>query len=288
MFLAAIFGGLTIGAVALAEDQAAPGDINLSPKRVVFDSGGRTATVYIFNRGNTPATYSISLIDRVMTSDGRIMAATDATKEPTRAALASTLKSSRDFIEFAPRRVTLQPNESQTVRIRAMRPASLAPGEYRTHLTVTSVPPEDAGITAEQAVAMGSGQLTIHIVPQFSLSIPLIVRQGPVDSRASIEGTHLGLPSEVATTGVPRPAAIVSAVLVRLGANSVYGNLEVRAGHDVIGVLRGIAIYPEVERRAVQIPLTKFPAHGANLSLVFLDDDAHPGTELARVTLASP
>src|SRR5205085_7936097 len=126
------------------------------------------------------------------------------------------------------------------VRLRALRPNDLAPGEYRTHLTVTEVPPEDIGLTAEQAAQIGPKELSIRIVPIFSLSIPLIVRQGDVDVRAGLESPHLTTEKAGATGEERKPA--VGITLARLGTNSVYGNLEVRRGSEVLGAVRGIAV----------------------------------------------
>src|SRR4029077_9354159 len=81
---------------------AGAGDINVSPKRIVFDAAGHSATVYLFNRGDGPATYSIAVIDRVMIPDGQILAVDDAKKDPSDAAYAAKLTSARDFIQFTP------------------------------------------------------------------------------------------------------------------------------------------------------------------------------------------
>lgn len=250
-------------------------DINLSPLRVVFEKGGRSETLFVFNHGDSPATYKIELIDRMMTKDGRLLPVTEALEDPALEPAVPDVHSAKDFIVYTPRRITLAPNESQTIRVQALRPAGLADGEYRTHLTVTAVPPEDTGVTAEQLSQTSKGELAIRIVPVFSLSIPLIVRQGPTDIRALIENAEV-------------LSGAVNAEIVRLGANSVYGDIEVLAGKDVIGVVKGVAVYPEVKRRSVRVPLTRAPNPGEELSLVFFDSDQHPGAELARQSLRAP
>lgn len=265
-------------ALAADEPAAAGPDINLSPLRVVFANSARSQTVFVFNHGPTAATYKVDVIDRTMTNDGRLMPVADALEDPALAATAAQVKSAKDFIVFTPRRITLQPNESQTIRVQVLRPAGLAPGEYRTHLTVTTVPPEDAGLTAAQAAKPGKGELAFRIVPVFSLSIPLIVRQGSAEIRASIEGAHVASGTDTA----------VIADLVRLGANSVYGDIRVTDGDDVIGFVKGVAVYPEIARRSLRIALTRKPKSGDALSLVFLDADQSAGAELAKETLKAP
>lgn len=266
------------------------GDINVSPKRIVFDASGHGATVYLFNRGDGAATYSIAVIDRVMIPDGQILSVDDAKTNPSQAAFAAKVTSAKDFIQFTPRRVTLKPNESQTIRLRALKPDSLPPGEYRTHLTITAVPPEDAGLTAEQAVTPGSKELSVRIMPVFSLSIPLIVRQGDVEVRAGLEGPRLTW-DETPTgpaTGKSQKVAVISVTIDRLGHNSVYGNVEVRSGDEVLGAVRGVGVYPEVERRFVKVPLSRPPKPNENLSVVLVDDDTQPGMELAKVPFVAP
>jgi len=251
----------------------------------VFGPNGRGATVYVFNRGTAPATYSIAVIDRAMMPDGRIEAIDDANKNASEAAVAARVKSARDFVIFTPRRVTLKPNESQTVRLRAIRPANLASGEYRTHLTVTALPPEDVGLTADEAVKPAPGQLAVRVVPVFSISIPLIVRQGAAEVRAALERPRYTLERG---PGGQQNVAVVALELARLGASSVYGNIEVRRGDEVLGAVQGLAVYPEIARRAVQIPLSKIPPSGTELSIVLVDDDTQPGVELAKAVLTVP
>jgi hypothetical protein len=45
-----------------------------------------------------------------------------------------------------------------------------------------------------------------------------------------------------------------------------------------------VAVYTEVDRRAVQIPLTRAVARGEQLEIVLKDDDNKPGTVLSTLT----
>jgi P pilus assembly chaperone PapD len=269
-------------------------DLNITPKRIVAESAGRTATVYIFNRGSAPATYAIGLVDRAMTPDGQIRPVDDVARDPGGAAVVAAMKSAAPLIVYTPRRVTLPPGESQTVRLRIVRPGDLAPGEYRTHLTVTQLPPENAGLTAEQAVApLGEGQLAVRVVSLFSLSIPVIVRNGPPDVRAGIDHVALQVGDEAGSPASARRQAALSLDLVRLGGSSLYGDVEVRAmtgakGGQVIGGMRGVAVYTEVGRRSLVVPLTRLPAPHERLALTFLDDDTRPGAALATAIFTAP
>lgn len=247
-------------------------DLNISPKRVVFGPGERSATVYVFNQGDQPATYTVEMVDRVMTSDGRIVSADE---EPD-----AKLESARELVQYTPRRVTLQPRASQAIRVRAR---SGGAGEYRTHLTVTALPPENAGFTVDQAAAGTAEEVSLQVVALFSVSIPVIVRDGPVDARAAIDRVSLRQDEH---------QSLLSLDLVRMGANSVYGDVEVfaetPAGRTPVTAVRGVAVYPEVERRTLVIALPQPSVAGQVLTIVYRDDDAERGEVLASATLVAP
>lgn len=247
-------------------------DLNISPKRVVFGPGERSATVYVFNQGDAPASYSVELVDRVMTPDGQIVAAADRPDV--------TVSSAADLVQYTPRRITLQPRESQAIRVRA-RPGG--DGEHRSHLTVTALPPENAGFTVDQAAAGPGDAVSLQVIALFSVSIPVIVRDGPTDARAAID--RLSLSREAAQT-------LLSLDLVRLGASSVYGDVEISVadadGPRLVTAVRGVAVYPEVERRTVVAVLPQGVQPGQTLSVAYRDDDTAQGEVLATATLVAP
>lgn len=267
-------------------------DLNVSPKRVVLDTSGRSATIYVFNQGDQAATYSVGLVDRVMFADGSIQPMDEAMADPAKAIVAAGVKSAKAMITYTPRRVTLQPRTSQVVRLRVLRPADLPAGEYRTHLTVTAIPPEDTGVTAEQAASGAQpGALAVRINALFSLSIPVIVRQGAAEVRAGIENLRYEARDIAPGAGGPaKPTGVLSLDLTRLGASSVFGDVEVRGGPkgEVLGGVRGVGVYPEIDRRRVVLPLRTLPARGEALTIVLKDDDTQPGAILATVRFTIP
>lgn len=250
-------------------------DLNISPKRVVFEGAQKSSTVFVYNRGGSAVSYKIELIDRVMTPDGQIRATGELAKTADGAAAAARLKSAAAMIQFTPRRVTLAPGQSQTIRLRMLAPAGLADGEYRTTLTVSALPPEDAGLTADQAVDASGRELSVKVIALFGVSIPLIVRRGPHEVRAAFQD------AKVDRTGL-------HLVLLRQGVGSIYGDIELRRGGakgEVVGALKGVGVYEEVDRRPLDVMLTKPVAPGEKLTLLFRDDDAKAGTVLASDAL---
>lgn len=273
LFVAALSAAATVALSAAPASAQVGADLNISPKRVVFSPGERSATVYVFNQGDQPATYTVELVDRVMLPDGQIAPAAEHADV--------SLASAADLVQHTPRRVTLQPRESQAIRLRA-RPVGDGSPERRTHLTVTALPPETSGFTAEQAAAATEGEVALQVIALFSISIPVIVRDAAPDARANIHGLALDRSSG--------PESLVFD-LERLGPNSIYGDLEVRMGDAdgaLITALRGVAVYPEVNRRTVRLGLPVPVPSGQALTLVYRDDDASPGAILATARLIAP
>lgn len=296
--LAALFATAPLPALAQDEAASAPvpvtvgANINISPKRLTFDRSGKSATVYIFNQGQTAATFDVGLVDRIMTPSGQITPLSDAQAKPELADIASNLKSAQPMLLATPRRVTLQPGKGQTIRVRVNPGAEgQAPGEYRTHLTVTTIPPRDIGLTAEQAARPAEGELKFVVHSVFGISVPVIVRLGEIDVRAAIENAKLTY-ADVSPDGVAPPVrtAVLSFDLARVGANSLFGNLQVTGakGKEPIGLARGVGVYTEIDRRAIEIPLKRAPEAGERLEVTFTDDDTSPGKVLAQSVIEAP
>jgi len=276
--------GLPAGAIA----RVGAASVSLTPKRITFDRPGKSATISVSSGGGDGA-FNVELIDRVMLPDGQIIPLSEAASRPE----AALVKSAKPFLVVTPRRIRLVPGSGQAIRLRAAASAAIAPGEYRTHLTVTGIPPVDSGLTAEQAAGKTEGQLSFRINSVLAISIPVILRVGPIDVRAAIEHPVLSY-ENVSPDGKAAPVrtAMLSIELVRLGANSLFGDLEVRGskklGGGPIGAVRGIGVYPEIGRRTVKIPLSRIPAAGEQIDIQFRDDDTAPGSILSKASLAAP
>ena len=269
--------------------QASGANLNISPKRVTFDRGHRSATVFIFNQGSAAGTFDISLVDRVMLPDGQILPLADAEAKPDAKPFADRLQSAQQILQISPRRVTLNPGQGQTIRLRVTG-APVDPGvvELRSHLTIATLPPRETGTTAEAAAAdRPSNQHSFQISALLGLSIPAIVRMGDPDIRAQIENAHVTFETLNGPNNPPTPTLTLE--LVRTGANSLFGNFEIRSAGQprspVLGASRGVGVYTEIDRRSIRIPLTRALAQGEHLEVTFTDDDTSPGKVLAKLTL---
>lgn len=222
--------------VALATPASAGvGDLLVAPTRIILN-GGRGTEVILNNIGEATATYRISVEVKRMRDDGSFEDVTTPNARETAA---------RDMIVYAPRRVVLPPRQPQTIRIAARAPAGLADGEYRVHLLFRAVPPAQPPV-ATPADFKGIG---FALTPVYGVTIPVIVRLGNLSAKAGIANV-----GKVMLQGQPA----VAMELNRTGSRSTYGEVRVlKAGmKEPLAVQRGIAVYTEVDRRTVTVPIS--------------------------------
>lgn len=218
---------------------AGPGDLLVAPVRVVFEGRERIAEVTLVNKGQDRATYRIGFENRRMHRDGSF----EAIDEP-----AAGERFAEDLVRYAPRRVTLEPNAPQTLRLMLRKPSSLEAGEYRSHLHFSAVPDESRANSIE-TTEENDVDLSIKLTPVYGLTIPIIVRHGAITANAAFGDARI--------KETPRGAAI-EVVLKRGGDMSLYGDIAVMAGDEKtpITIKRGVAVYTPNAERIVNIPLT--------------------------------
>ena len=225
-------------AVPLALFSSAPagagvGDLLVAPTRIVLN-GSRGAQIVLSNIGDEVATYRVSVELRRMKEDGTLEDVPQANDRE---------KTAREMIFYAPRRVTIAPNEPQTIRISARAPQGLPDGEYRAHLLFRAVPPPRP-VTAPREVK----GIAFELIPVYGVTIPVVIRMGNLQAKVGIANVQL-------TSQAGKPA--VSLDLTRNGDRSVFGDVRVfKAGiKDPIAVQRGVAVYTEIGTRHLVIPV---------------------------------
>ena len=215
--------------------QAGVGDLLVAPTRIILD-GGKGAEIVLNNIGDEPATYRVSTEFRRMNPDGSLADVTTPTERD---------KAAEDMIIFAPRRVTLAPNEPQSIRIVARPPQGLPDGEYRVHLLFRAIPPATPVAKPGDAAPKG---LSFKLIPVYGVTIPIIVRLGNLDVQAGITNVHLDKKD-----GKP----VVALDLTRTGARSTFGEVRVlKPGvKDPIADQNAVAVYTEINDRKVEVPV---------------------------------
>lgn len=246
---------------------AGVGDLLVAPTRLVLD-GRKGAEVILNNIGDEPATYRVSIEFRRMTEKGDLITVT----EPSDAE-----KKAEDMIIYAPRKVVLAPHEPQAIRITARAPQGLPDGEYRVHLLFRAIPPATPAVqpTGEQPKGV-----QFKLTPIYGVTIPVIVRLGNLQATAGIANVQLEQKGDNKAVGLD---------LVRQGTRSTYGEVRVlKAGvKEPLADMKGVAIYTEVGKRHVSVPIRETLASVANgpVTVEYLEtyDD---GTHLLAQTQA--
>ena len=214
---------------------AGVGDLLVAPTRVVLD-GRKGAEIILNNIGEEAATYRISVEFRRMLPDGSLEDVTE---------ISDAEKAARDMIIYAPRRVTLAPNEPQSIRISARPPKGLSDGEYRVHMLFRAVPPPTP--VTDKAAQQTKG-VSFKLIPIYGVTIPVIVRLGNLAVQAAISDVRV-------EQREGKPA--IALQLNRSGSRSTFGDIRIlKSGvKDPIAIQRAVAVYTDVARRAVSIPV---------------------------------
>jgi P pilus assembly chaperone PapD len=257
---------------ALAQDNAAVANSNgpgllVSPTYVVLDGHTRSQALLLSNRGTTPETYRITIVNRLQKADGQLV---ETDKPAEGEGFASTI------VRYAPREVVLPPDKPQTVRLLLQMPANLPDGEYRSHILFQQIPTVKPSEDVANNVAPG---ISVTIRAVFGVTIPLIVRKGNLSATASVSDLHLvHLADE-------QPA--VALHLNRTGTRSLHGDLIAAVDGSPVGQLKNVNVFLSAPYRELVIPLSaKGDLKGHRVSVQFTEDDTLPGAASASQTLS--
>lgn len=231
------FAMLAAASLVTTQPASAQGDLLIAPTRLVLD-GRRGGEVILSNVGNEEATYRVTLELRRMDEQGYLHdVPEDQATTAEKAALA--------MVRYAPRRVTLPPDQPQSIRISARPGQELPDGEYRVHMSFDA-PPRVQAVSNEPAPDDG---IAIRLTPIYGITMPIIVRKGQVEAIAGLVNPHI----EYTPDG---PAFLVD--ITRQGTASLYGDLSVYkpGATEPAFVVRGLGVYPEIGVRHSKFPLT--------------------------------
>lgn len=183
--------------------------------------------------------------------------------------------SAATMVRFAPRQVTLQPGESQKVRVAVQKPPGLQAGEYRSHIQFEAVPQGSSAPAISRA-----DSLVIRFNVIGAVTIPVIVRQGQLSASATFDRVSFA-------------EGTLNASLRRSGDRSLRGDLTVylvgQAGKKrlEVGKLREFAVYVPNEFRLVRIPLKLPPSAKGKLQVVFEEIGIGKARAEAEIPLSS-
>ncbi len=229
---------------------SAQGDLLIFPKRVVFDGKKKVEKLILSNTGKDSAVYNISFIQRKMTEFGRL----EAISEPDSGQYFAT-----PYLRVYPRRVTLAPNETQTVKVQVINANNIEDGEYRSHLYFR--PEKNNKPLGQQRKAVDSTRVSVKLEAIFGISIPTIIKKGKSNTVTSI--------SELNYTNENSSGYFLNFSLNRSGNMSTYGDISIfyissdNTSYKV-GKVSGVAVYTPGTIRKVKMQLQK--PEGVNFS----------------------
>lgn len=261
---------------------AAEARVMITPTRIVFEEGQRSAVIRLVNPDDVEATYRVTFLNSIMTEEG--LFENINTPEDRQERLENYL--AEDLIRYSPRQVILPPGEVQLVRLQLIKPADLKTGEYRSRLLFQAIPAQEE--TAADLEEQSDSVSNILLQAIYGVSIPIIVRQGDTWSEVELSDLKLNRESE-------NPE--LSLIINRNGNASVFGDLEViyvlereeeTTFRKTLARVRGIAVYPEIERRNYTLTLSVGPEidlEKGKLNVIYRSTAEAGGKILTETTL---
>lgn len=242
-------------------------NIMLAPKRIVFEGRTRSATVAVLNTSRERRSFEL----------GWKMVAADENGKPKTVPLPDDKYAVHKMVVFSPRRVTIEPNGRQSVRLSLRRPADLPPGEYRGHLVFSSTGENDQELRmqADKGVALA---LKINL----GMSIPIIVRQGDIMP----EGLDI---QNVKFSTAENGASSIDMTLTHTPGKgaSAFGNIKVYSSAGggkgaLVASSPNVSLYVDQPKRVVRLPLRENVPAGSKLRIVYEGGEEYSGRVLAE------
>lgn len=211
------------------------------PTLVMFEGNNRSATITLINRGDAIGTFETSWSELSMTSEG-VLVKFEGDPPPW---------SVQPYVRYSPRRVRLEPSESQVIKIALRRGMDVPEGEYHSHFRVLTLNVEDLEDGSMEAPDAPDTDAAVTITARSAVAIPIIWRNSQSSPGATIESVSIDRDTNQLTVDVRRQ-----------GSLSVRGYLHV-LGDTADGERAALAepvplvIYPSLEKRAMAITLNE-------------------------------
>ena len=223
-----------------ANEGMAQGNLQIMPRRVVFEGTKISQELSLANSGLDTAKYVVSFVQMRMKEDGSFEQITVPD---------SGQYFSDKFFRIVPRTVTLAPKETQVVKMQLVKSSKLVQGEYRSHIYFRSIPKEKP--LGEEALK-DTTAVSVRLIPIFGITIPAIIRVGECSAKVSIK--EIGI--EKANDTINR----LQMKLFRTGNISVYGDMTVNhispdGKVTRVALVKGLAVYTPNSFRRFQCNL---------------------------------
>jgi hypothetical protein len=225
----------------------------------MFEGNERSATITLTNRGDATGTFETSWSELTMTPEGGLIKSENPPW------------SVQPFVRYSPRRVTLQPSESQVIKIALRRDQEASEGEYYSHFRVLTINTEDMADESEDSKDVADtpkSNAAVTITARSAVAIPVIWRNSETS-----------------------PSATIDSVVVDRDANQLTVDVRRRGKLSVRGYLHVLGEAPDGTRGALAdpVPLVIYPSVDQRVTAITLNEDitADALTENAEVIYAS-
>lgn len=238
---------------SIAQEQG--GRVDITPQKVILNPRDRGGDFTLLNLSDTSSLIRIETINYRQKEEGGYTL------------LSGPLNPVFDpekVLRLSPRQFTMPSGGQQKVRFSIRKPADLPDGEYRFHIKAIrqGTPKTDTPTKDSQAVGMA---VNVGVI------IPVIVRHGNVSAQATLSDVKY-----VAANGQGAPQ--MNLTINRSGNASTIGTLKVlwtpQGGKaEEIGIASNMNVFPELERRLVQVSLMKTPEGPGEFQITYMNDE---------------
>lgn len=238
--------------------------LQILPPRVVLDSS-KSANLTLVNRGDSAGNYRIFFRNIRTNEVGKFQTIEEAAE--------GELFSDK-LVRFSPRRITVDGQNKQDVRVVVRKPRDLADGEYRSHLVFRSLPKQP---TLEDEDAPKKLAMTFN--PTLEVTIPVIVRHGKLNASINFSDFKLSRDKDSSQQ-------LITFHIKRGGNRSIYGDINIwwqtSDGKELrVAAAKGVSVYyPNplriftlalesqtiIDKGKLRIQYIEDPAYGGNLS----------------------
>lgn len=174
----------------------AQASLQVYPTRVFIDEKSRGQTLSLKHTGARAETYKISVVYYKMKPDGSV-----EKRQPTEPLPSDFAKG---LFRYSPKRVTLEPGNTQILRIKAKSLGRFKAGEYRAHFLFQPI-----------GEGIGESQATMQLRAKVAVAIPIVVSKGKQRYSA-----------EIAELQLQRDSARFSAIIRNTGTGYLFGEIS--------------------------------------------------------------
>lgn len=221
-------------------------NITISPFYLEFDADAkkRSDIVRVVNTTAKKQTYRIKLINYKQQEDGSY--------KEIEGENASGLFADK-YLDFSPHETTLEPRQSQTIRVYRRPMPTAKEGEYVSHLLIQE---KDDNFVGDGTV--NKGEMKVELKALYGVTIPIIITKGKLDYSAEIKSAQI-----VEEGG----RFFVKTTVTRSGNRSFYGTINVKEGKKDVGVVKNFRILANSPQRIVYVPLEVRPSNKLQVNL---------------------